>query len=980
MSQARSFPFSPTDVLSTISTFLVNRRHVTQISTGAKSSGRCRISVSLLLPCLFALCLFTLCFATLPAFAQEQGNGAITGVITDSTQGNPLPGANVVVPTLNRGSSTDRDGKFQIERVPAGTYELAVSYIGYQKKRVSVTVEAEEEASVDVMLPQATTGMGEVTISASPIVGSQAEALSRREAAPVVKNVISSDQVGKFPDQNVAAAISRVPGVAVERDQGQARHVNLRGTPKRWTRLAINGLNVIGSQGRIVRFDEIPAPIISTVEVTKAVPPDKPASSIAGRINVETASAFDNPGFHVSGEGSPGYLGMSRDFQYETSAQISNTWNETVGVVLSASRYRRNQVTSNAEIGYEIGPDGELWPDEVDSRTYYLERTNNALSGRLDFRPSETQEFFVSSTYVEFNDNEERNQYVFNLGAASNFQGGSNTPIEGTLSGVPMEGLLGPGYYRNSTWTTMVGGESRFGAWDISYRGSFTRTKSSIDLPVMQPQTSPSLNVEYDFNDFNFPSLDLSTSSGSSVNDLSQTDYASNFGLDLIQESDTDAYAAKVDVERNWSPLGLGSDIQFGTKFETRTKSGFDFATGFIPYSPASPVDFEGNLMDENLRSDFPFPNRYDLERLDVFGLEDEFDRAAEEVGYNRSDAIPDENRYTVQEDIYAGYIMNTWSPSWGSVLAGVRVEHASYDSEGFQVVGDSPEPVSNSTGETKFFPGLHVNVDVTEDIRLRAAGTRTVGRAGFVDRRPSVSINDSDESIDGGNPSIEAEKAWGADLSLEYYLSGAGIASISTFGKWISDPQFESETIVNDNQFDTDEQDRTGYTYETILNGQDGRIYGVELQYFQQWTFLPGALAGLGVQTNATFLDSEFTTPSSPSTAPREASFPGTSDTILNGSVFYERYGLSTRLSYQWRDDWIDSLDPADERRDTYWDNEARLSASARYSFSDNYAVFAEVSNLTDELGRRYQSSESRQVQVEGYGRRYQIGVRVNY
>lgn len=649
-------------------------------------------------------------------------------------------------------------------------------------------------------------------------------------------------------------------------------------------------------------------------------------------------------------------------------------------MVLSASRYKRNQVTNNIESSYEIGPDGELWPNEADYRVYYLDRTNNAFSGRLDFRPTETQEFFVSSTYVQFKDDEQRNQYEFDLGAASNFQEASNTPTEGTLSGVPMQGLLGLGYYRNSTWTTMAGGESQFGVWDISYRGSFTRTKSSTELPLMQPQTSPSLNAEYDFNDPNLPSLDLSTPSGSSVDDLSQTDYVSNAGLDLTEQSDTDAYAVKVDGERSWSPFGIGSDIQFGAKFDTREKSGYDFAFGFIPFSSASSVDFEGNLMDENLRSDFPFPNRYDLERLDVFGLEDQFNRAADEVGYDQSESVPDENRYTVQEDIYAGYAMNTWSPSWGSVLAGVRVEHASYNSDGFQVVDESSKPVSSSTGEMEFFPSLHVNVDVTEDIRLRAAGTRTIGRAGFVDRRPSVSVNDGDESIDGGNPSIEAEKAWNADLSLEYYLSGAGIASISAFGKWISDPQFESETVVNDDQFDTDGQDRTGYTYNTTLNGQDGRIYGVELQYFQQWTFLPGALAGLGVQTNATFLDSEFTTPGSPSTAPREVSFPGTSDTILNGSVFYERYGFSARLSYQWRDDWIDSLDPADERLNTYWDDESRLSASARYSFSDNYTIFADVSNLTDELGRRYQGNESKPTEVEGFGRRYQIGVRVNY
>lgn len=925
-----------------------------------------------------------------PASAQQDRTGTVTGVVTDSARGTPLPGSNVQLSEVGRGTSTDRNGRFRIEGIPAGEHTLRVTYIGRKQERRTVSVKPNEITQADVVLTRKATEMGGVSVSASPIVGSQEAALSRQKAAPVVKNIIASDQVGKFPDQNAAAALSRVPGVAIQRDQGQARYVNLRGTPQRWTRLAINGLNVIGSEGRVVRFDEIPAPIIHSTEVTKAIAPNKPASAIAGQINVETASAFDNPGLHVNGEVSPGYMGMSQDLQYDASAQISNTWNETLGIVLTASRYKRNQVTNNIESGYEIGPDGRLWPSEADYRVYYLDRTNNAFSGRFDLRPSETQEFFVSSTYVEFNDDEQRNQYVFDLGGASGFQEGSNTPTQGTLQDVSRNGLLGPGRYRNSTWTNMVGGESQFGAWDLSYRGSYTRTSSSAELPLMRPgQSSPSLTAEYDFSDPNFPSLDLSSPTSSSVDDLSQTDYETDLGLDINSQSDTDAYAAKIDLQRNWSLFGTSSDIQFGAKFDTREKSGYDFAVSTIPFyllqkAGAPAIDFEGQLMDEGLRSDFPFPNRYDLERFDVSGLENEFDRAVrqlEEAGlYDRSEAVPDENRYTVQEDIYSGYVMNTWSPSWGSVLGGVRVEQAGYESDGFRVVDDGSESVSTSTSETEFFPSLHVNVDVTDDIRIRAAGTRTIGRAGFAERRPSVNIDDANQTINGGNPSVKAEKAWGADLSFEYYLSGAGIASVSGFGKWIRNPQFASATIVDGDRFDADGRDRSGYIYETTLNGQDGRIYGVELEYSQQWIFLPGALGGLGVQTNATFLDSKFTTPDAPNTEPREARFPGTSDAIFNGSVFYERYGLSARLSYQWRDDWVDSLDPTDERLDTYWDDESRLSVSARYSFSDRYTVFADANNLTDELGRRYKGSEGNPLEVEGFGRRYQIGVRVSY
>lgn len=925
------------------------------------------------------------------ALAQQENVGSVTGVVTDSAQGNPLPGANIRVPELEQGVSADQDGRFELENVPVGTYKIVVSYIGREQKAISVTVESDQTASVDISLAGAATGLEGVTVSASPIVGSQASALARQKAAPMVMNVIASDQVGKFPDQNAAAALSRVPGVAVQRDQGQARYVNLRGTPRRWTRLAMNGMNIVGSEGRVVRFDEIPAPIISSVEVTKAVPPNQPSSAVAGLINIETATAFDNPGFHVSGEVAPGYMGLSENFQYNASVQASQTWGETLGVVFSASRYNRNQVTDNIETDYSIGPDGSLWPTTADYRVYYLERTNNAFSGRLDFRPSEKQEFFLSSTYVEFNDTEQRNQYVFNLSdAQAGFQSSSNSPMQGKLQGVSTQSFIGPGYFQNSTWTTMAGGDSQFGAWDISYRGSYTRTNSTEDRPVNFPIQADPLTVEYDYSDPNFPSVDLSSPTGSTLESIPQTDYEVDLGYLVDGDTETNSYAVKVDFQRSWSPFGISSEVQFGGKFNTREKSGYDFGFNIFAFGPllqeigASSFNYENFLKEEDLKSNFPFFNRYDVQRFDVFALENKFRSVAdqlEEAGlYDQSDTVPDENKYTVREDIYAGYVMNTWTPSWGSVLAGVRLEHVGYDSEGFQAESSGTRPVKTSTGDTELFPSLHVNVDLTEELRFRIAGTRTVSRAGFSERRPSVSIDDANQAISGGNPSVDTEKAWGVDLSLEYYLPQTGILSVSGFNKWISNPLFSSTTLVEGDRFDAGGLDRSGYLYSATLNGQDGVVRGVEFNYFQQWHFLPGPLGGFGLQTNATFLDSEFTTPPLPGGETRAVRFPGTSNTVFNGSLFFERYGLSARISYQWRDDWIDSLDPSDGRSDVYWDNETRLSVSLRYSFSENYTIFADANNLTDELGRRYRGFENKPVEIEGFGRRYQLGVRVNY
>lgn len=926
-----------------------------------------------------------------PAAAQPDG-GALRGVVTDAEQGNPLEGVSVAIADLQRGTATDRNGRFQIGNLPPGTYEVVVSYVGRSVERRSVTVEAGATTRLEVALPLQETALDEVVVSASPITGSQAAALARQRAAPVVTNVVASDQVGKFPDQNAAAALSRVPGIAVERDQGQARYVNLRGTPRRWTTLAFDGMNVIGSEGRVVRFDEIPAPIIQSIEVTKTISPDLPAESVAGRVNVETASAFDRPGFHVSGEAAPGLFELGEDTQYNAFAQVSNTWGDVLGVTATAARYKRNQVTNNIESQYAPGPNGALFPTTADYRVYYLDRANNALSGRVDYRPSESHELFVTSTYVEFNDDEQRNQYIFNLSdAQAGFASGSNTPEQGTLQGVPFLSALGPGYYRNNTWTTLAGGNSRLGAWTADYRTSYTRTNSSLDLPLMVPlQAVPPLVVNYDYRDPNFPEVGLTGLSGEPVARLPQTDPEDELAFLNRSADEADAYAGQVDLQREWTVAGVPAALQVGGKVDVRDKSGFVSNAALLPIGAlldaagGPSVDYSRFLQEDGLVSDFPFPNQYGVQRFDVFGLEDALGERLnllEDAGlFDPENTVPDANRFDVKERIYAGYLMNRWNTSWGSVLAGARLERATYGSEGFRVIGEEAEPVDASSGETMLFPSLHVNVDLTSDLRLRLAGTSTVSRADFAERRPSIAIDDVNGTIAGGNPAIGSERSWGADVRLEYYLPRTGIVSVAGFSKWVSDPLFTTTTVVNDDRFDTPATDRTGYRFTTTLNGTDGRVSGLEVNYFQQWHFLPGPLAGLGLQANATVLDSEFTTPAPADGATRTARFPGTSDAVYNASLFFERYGLSARVSYQWRDDWIDSLDPSDERFDIFWDDEERLSVSVRYAVSNAVTVFADANNLTDELGRRYQGAEDRPREVEGFGRRYLIGTRISF
>ncbi len=113
-------------------------------------------------------------------------------------------------------------------------------------------------------------------------------------AWPAIVSIVASDSVGRLPDQNVAQAASRLPGVAVESDQGQPRYISIRGAPKNWTTLSFDGINIVSPEGRDARFDSVPSAIAAQIVVSKAVTPDMPGETVAGNVNIHDNTGLKN--------------------------------------------------------------------------------------------------------------------------------------------------------------------------------------------------------------------------------------------------------------------------------------------------------------------------------------------------------------------------------------------------------------------------------------------------------------------------------------------------------------------------------------------------------------------------------------------------------------------------------------------------------------------------------------------------------------
>lgn len=859
----------------------------------------------------------------------------------------------------------------------------------------SVLIAAGAAQAQDSVDRDATT-VDEVIVTASPIVGSQRAALAQQRNADNLINVIASDTVGQFPDQNSAAALARLPAVAVQRDQGQERYLQVRGGPNRWTSVSVDGVNIIGVDeggvSRAFRFDAVPAVILSALEVNKSLTPDLPGEAILARVNLRTFSPFERRGFH--GQGDIGYGEMELGGGPQEQAALRGSWsNDRFGVMAAASHYEREQITDNREFSYD--PTTGL-PEAFDIRSYRVTRSSDAAMLGLAFRPADGHEIFLKSLYSDFNDDEERNQYVLELADAASGVVGEDA---GDLVGVPVTGAFNYGEYRNNNWISTLGGDHEAGAWDLSWRINYTETENTTWLPMMRqmwvnPLTSPSLT--YDRSNPNLPVVTLYDTvvtgvdgagdpifgRGDARSALRQDDPTLNLMIPIVSAVETQSWVYKLDGSREFDWGGRPVEVSTGIEYNSREVMGSAISQTSVlmlpALLPAVGLTFDAGdyVTDQPWQTNFP--TGFGVNWVDNGAMRRDIDvilSTLEDAGlYDPADLTAPNGRYEIQEDVLAGYAMAKFEAGPAQIVAGLRVEHLTQDIGGFIPDAAGFIPVTASQEDTSLFPSINVKFDLAEDILLRLSAQTGIARPSFAVVRTSASIDDTGEVVSAGNPYLEPERTWGGDASLEWYLPGSGLASVSGFYRNVDNVLFDSQTIVTDDLFDAPGLDRTGYDYVTTLNGGEGKLYGVEVAYLQQFVFLPGPWAGLGFQGNLSLLSGDFETPDG-----RTVDFPGVSDTIVNASLFYENYGLSARASYQWRSEWIDTLSFAgfgDQMRDGY----ESVDVSVRYAVNDNVSVYFDANNLTDETYVAYEGDKAHPTEVEQVGRRYLAGLRFRF
>jgi TonB-dependent receptor len=441
----------------------------------------------------------------------------------------------------------------------------------------------------------------EIVVSGSrPIAESEAAALEIQRNSDSLVSVAASDAVGRLPDQNIAQAASRLPGVAVQRDQGQARYINLRGAPKTWTTISLDGLTIVSPEGRDSRFDSIPSALASQIVVRKAVTPNMTGETIAGNVDIRTRTPFDYKDGRLALKMGGGQVEYGSRFEYEGSLVASKRFETNmgeIGILLAGSYYKRNMITDNFETDWEaVAQDQQpgffdrIWARENENKLYRLTRKNYSVSGMFDFRPDDDNRVFVQSLYTAFTDDESRDNFIFDLDDRQNDNARGtaactitptsaprnsgyadvcigNTPLMGTVYGIDINQRATLRAFRQSVQTNTIGGDHTLGNWQLGWRANYTKSVDDRSVVLENRYDSPSTRnlrptVSYNFTNPQLAQLRLFSTlanTGGTFSAGTETRNIESFARALSSAVSSDlidvtkAYTGKLDLGYNSS-------------------------------------------------------------------------------------------------------------------------------------------------------------------------------------------------------------------------------------------------------------------------------------------------------------------------------------------------------------------------------------------------------------------------------------------
>ena len=869
---------------------------------------------------------FALGLGTIDGQSQK---AKITGHVSDASQA-AIQNAKVVVTPGTLVTTSDELGDYVLTGLAPGTYTVTVTSVGFKTLVQTVTIADSQFLTLDFALKVASNGE-QVVVSAGS-GKDMVQAVNEEINSPDIVNVMPESEILALPNANIADAVGRLPGVTVQRDEGEAVYVQVRGLDPRLTNTTIDGVTIPSPESNVrqVLLATIPADMVQSIELNKTLSANQDADGIGGSVNMVTKMAGEAPTFNgVSTLGySPiengRYMGLA-GFTIGKRFGPAKRW----GLIASASYDYNGRGYNDIEPQPDLSPDGSGTPyyDSIDIREYRHQRLRWGGTMGADYKLNDHSTLNAHVILTDFKDWGDKWTYTVQTDDKPKFKYSIRRPdfAIGSLS-------IGGNHTFGNKWFTWGSAVSRGreldaggnpgGAFDansaVKAAGKSCDYVGGLNGDPYRPQWSPDCMVPN------------TTTPANNLYSLS------NYTLDNINT--TSGQATQLNLQE-WGAMGfnyhLGKHsamLEFGGMFRNAHKGQYaytptyDYCPQADPgYTPPICTDAEDNanpVNSEMFASGFQDPHYYDGtyhmgETTDHYKV-DNFLAANPnllplDVPATRSGS--DSGNYDLIERVSAGYIMNTFNLDRLRLQMGLRLEATHEYGRGYLVnilagpngngtdnngnwIGTTPENTEEDYIDP--LPSIQARFAFTASTALRAVYARGISRPNQYDLVPYILANGNTTGVVAsiGDPSELPTHANNYDVLLEQELKPFGLIQTGFFYKQLTNPIVTTNIPCTGNCLVVAQGATTGALAQEDANGNSASVWGLEFGIQQKYTNLPGAFRGLGLMANYSYNESRINGLPGRTDSP---SLMGTAKNAFNIEPGYEfgRYEVHMGMSY---------------------------------------------------------------------------------
>lgn len=855
-----------------------------------------------------------------------------------------------------------------------------------------------------------------------------------------VSDSIQAEEIGKFPDTNLAESLQRIAGVSIDRAEGEGQFVTVRGFGPQFNTVQSNG-RVLASDnlGREFSFDTIAPELVRAINVHKTFSASQPSGGIGSVINIETARPFASQKFELGGS-LKASLDINRQEATPNGTIYASNSNESLGWLLSFSHQTRktriNEAQTDAWLLNTNIRESELntnalnhfVPRNYDQRVRFETRKRTGGTAVVQYKPFDGVELTFDYLHSDFSidANSSSLGHWFTASNIENVQ----TDRNGTaISFSQSDGHATDFHSRTFDRPSRVSAIGFNANWqknpnfivdfDLSESKASTRdtggARNALTLIGYLNRSSyanPAGQVLPEISEFESAQQGIVDALGQSTVVSDYLDPSNGRAHVMLRRGwniNDSVDQAKLDVTlfNNWN---LPIDIKIGTmltqqfknneRWDNEVNSKHCAFCGYFP-TPDIPDEFQtvfdaGNDFLSGISGSENLPNKWLLhDGAQLF----EFLEAFNDTDF---DAELRDNSFTVQENVYAAYVESTQTLPYDSVdislKYGIRYERTNVAVTGFEsdltglVVLDQTElgqitsagkPIADSYSYGNWLPSVSIRAEFNNDIIARLALSRSITRPTMINLSPSLVIDTTRQGGDfrasSGLSNLSPFASTNFDFALEWYFKDLSYVSASYFNKKVKDFIVETITPSNINNVTDpstgsdsnrpDENDQLAiFDITRPANGETAAVNGFE--FAMQYDFSNG----WGLIANKTIVDSNAKL--DPNIISQKFALTGLSNS-QNVIIYYEQDALQFRISWSHRAGFLQSLTQILGPEPTFVRDYEQIDFTASYKFNDNYSIFLEGINLTDQSVLKHGRYTNQFLLAQQPGPRIAIGVR---